>query len=763
MKIPMHISLLTLQLSISGPSYALQLWYSPDDVPDTFPQACRVALSQNITCSELVSGSKVAAQQLYSTSELNEYCTTSCAESLQQFQQGVHDGCGDQILSHGSISTTGAQLADPLVWAYNVTCLKDVNGYCNPLLFNGSSALTLCSDCVLSYMVRMLESEYGRSRFSDEGFARQLSSCGVPATSYPYTTPTSTGAATASTGSPSASPTSTGRACPGDSYTVAETDTCKSIAAENSIPLGTFLADNSIDQNCTTLRTGSEVCLSPPCSLYTVADGDTCKSIIAGKGYYMNQFLSWNPTIHQNCDNLHSMVGHEVCISPPGSTEWDVATTNRTSTMSFTMFPGEWETGPAPTPVTTEVSYPAIPTEFITITSTVTINQTEQSILNDYMKYCPINNIDYDNGFQWIDLSEDCQEILEPYCTPDIDAPSPSSTQFPDSCTPARVSATTTSGTPTPTSNVPSPTMPGTATSCNRFHLVIAGDGCSDLAAAYDISLDDFYTWNPGVGDGCSTLKTEYYVCVGVASSSSASTSTNPPTSTSSDSTPSPTMTGTASNCNKYHLVKEGDACYDLAAEYGISLDNFYTWNPGVGGDCSTLRTEYYVCVGVSTSSGPSSTPTSGSTPSPTLGGTAANCNNYHYVEEGDGCYDLAVEYDVSLDDFYTWNSGVGDDCSTLQLGYYVCVGISGSTGPSSTTNKPSSTTSTGGGGTAPTEVMPGTIASCKKYHKVISGDGCWDLASEYGISLDDFYAWNPAVGDDCNALQLDYYVCVGV
>lgn len=155
------------------------------------------------------------------------------------------------------------------------------------------------------------------------------------------------------------------------------------------------------------------------------------------------------------------------------------------------MFPGDWETGPAPTEVTTGVSYPAIPTDFITVTATATINQTEQSILNDYMRHCPISATDYDHGFQWIDLSEECQDILEPYCTPDIYAPSPTPTEFPDSCTPAQVSATTTGDTTTPTSSVPSPTMPGTAANCNKFHLVIDGDGCYDLAAAYNISLDD--------------------------------------------------------------------------------------------------------------------------------------------------------------------------------------------------------------------------------------------------------------------------------
>lgn len=76
-----------------------------------------------------------------------------------------------------------------------------------------------------------------------------------------------------------------------------------------------------------------------------------------------------------------------------------------------------------------------------------------------------------------------------------------------------------------------------------------------------------------------------------------------------------------------------------------------------MGNDCSTLKTEYYVCIGVSgsatstSSAPPTSTTTSSSTPSPILDGTVSNCDNYHYVQQGDGCYDLAVEYGVSLDD----------------------------------------------------------------------------------------------------------------
>ncbi|KAL4737492.1 hypothetical protein BDV11DRAFT_171946 [Aspergillus similis] len=209
--------------------------------------SCRVALSQNFTCTQLVTANKVTNQVLYSQAELTDLCTTTCANSLKSFQQNVHDICGSENLTYTGISTTGPQLADPLVWASNVTCLKDANEFCNPEMFSSSSSLDACSDCVLSYVARMLESEYGRSRFTDQSFSSQLSSCGVPATKYPYTTPAPT--ATSTTSSGSASPTPTGRACTGDSYTVADGDSCKSIAEANSISLGTFLADKRIDQN----------------------------------------------------------------------------------------------------------------------------------------------------------------------------------------------------------------------------------------------------------------------------------------------------------------------------------------------------------------------------------------------------------------------------------------------------------------------------------------------------------------------------------
>ncbi|KAH8896916.1 hypothetical protein GQ53DRAFT_639509, partial [Thozetella sp. PMI_491] len=88
--------------------------------------------------------------------------------------------------------------------------------------------------------------------------------------------------------------------------------------------------------------------------------------------------------------------------------------------------------------------------------------------------------------------------------------------------------------------------------------------------------------------------------------------------------------------------------------------------------------------------------------------------------------------------------------CLNLWLGYGYCVG-----GPVT------ATTTTSAGPPAPTQ--SGVISTCNKWYIVQSGDGCWAISNSYGISLDDFYAWNPSVGTDCSNLWLGYAVCVGI
>lgn len=258
------------------------------------------------------------------------------------------------------------------------------------------------------------------------------------------------------------------------------------------------------------------------------------------------------------------------------------------------------------------------------------------------------------------------------------------------------------------------------------------------------------------------------YYCVEVdyivLSTTSTASSTSTTSATTAITTPTPTQTGIASNCDKFYLVVSGDTCSNIATAEGISLNDFYAWNPAVGTTCATLFAGYYVCVGVTSTTTPTtlqtSTITSGvTTPTPIQTGVTASCDKFYLVVSGDSCSNIATAEGISLANFYAWNPAVGSTCATLYAGYYVCVGISGSTASATTV----ATTTTGNGIVTPTPTQAGMVSDCDVFHLVVSGDTCSAISTAAGVSLTDFYSWNPAVGSTCATLFIGYYVCIGV
>lgn len=155
---------------------------------------------------------------------------------------------------------------------------------------------------------------------------------------------------------------------------------------------------------------------------------------------------------------------------------------------------------------------------------------------------------------------------------------------------------TTTTSTPGNGITTPTPTQAGMDDNCDAFHSVESGDTCAAIAKAADVSLSDFYKWNPGVGSDCSSLWLGYYVCTSVIGAKPTPTTTKPGNGIS---TPTPTQAGMVDNCNKFYDVSKGDTCASITKDAGISLKQFEKWNPGVGSDCKTLWLGYYVCIGI--------------------------------------------------------------------------------------------------------------------------------------------------------------------
>ncbi|KAJ5809559.1 uncharacterized protein N7503_001777 [Penicillium pulvis] len=160
--------------------------------------------------------------------------------------------------------------------------------------------------------------------------------------------------------------------------------------------------------------------------------------------------------------------------------------------------------------------------------------------------------------------------------------------------------------TTTPTStgtgvSTPSPIQTGMVSTCDLFHLVVSGDTCAVIAKNEDISLTDFYSWNPAVGSSCAYLDLGDYVCVGVIGSTATTTTTATATTTTSGiTTPSPVQTGMVSDCDAFYYVVDGDGCSGIATAEGVSVADLELWNPAIGADCTDLWLDTYICVGIS-------------------------------------------------------------------------------------------------------------------------------------------------------------------
>ncbi|KAI1104573.1 hypothetical protein F4804DRAFT_332111 [Jackrogersella minutella] len=504
---------------------AVQLWDSPAGIPTIVPAACRAALVQNITCdygeNNLVTAAQVVSGLALVTSEATTYCTVSCYQSLKTFKTKVDTSCGSReyaLYINSSYTQSAAAIADGLSWAYNLTCIKDASGFCLSSLYAGNE--TACSQCALKYGAAILSSDYGRAKLAPDQFSSKLSSCSADPASYTYTyssTTTTTSTATGKTTTATSTPT-----CIGKVYTVQPSDTCQSISKAAGVGTDLMINHNHLDYNCTMLSTGMSLCLQETCTIYTLNKNETCNRILENKPLSIVQLVSWNPTIHANCDNLASMKGRSICLSPPGG-----GTFAYNSSISHVSLPTlnssritAWvpATGTIPTSNFTTSWYSSIfdSTVAASVTSTASYNETLASELAQQTQHCWLDEDERD-GLDEEEFPAGCQSLMDEYCFPTPGAPvPPSPSRVPAQCTPGR----STGVAETPTSSrsaagaTPTPCQAGMVAGCRQFYSVVSGDYCQKIADAFSIALALFYGWNPAVGNDCKSLFVGYYVCV---------------------------------------------------------------------------------------------------------------------------------------------------------------------------------------------------------------------------------------------------------
>jgi len=61
---------------------------------------------------------------------------------------------------------------------------------------------------------------------------------------------------------------------------------------------------------------------------------------------------------------------------------------------------------------------------------------------------------------------------------------------------------------------------------------------------------------------------------------------------------PEPTQDGIVDGCLQYYQTRQGDSCINVVRGFHLTLNEFYSWNPALKGNCSGMLERYYYCVG---------------------------------------------------------------------------------------------------------------------------------------------------------------------
>ncbi|KAH7321501.1 hypothetical protein BKA65DRAFT_568274 [Rhexocercosporidium sp. MPI-PUGE-AT-0058] len=262
---------------------------------------------------------------------------------------------------------------------------------------------------------------------------------------------------------------------------------------------------------------------------------------------------------------------------------------------------------------------------------------------------------------------------------------------------------------------------PATTTTC-AGQLIASGSGCATLSTKYGVTTGDLQKLSGS--DTCAITISTCFLA--------ACTLQTVPTGATCDSF-------AASLCDsltagQYVCISAPGVIgtYTLAAPpLGTGADTANQQRGGPGGRVTPCPTY---------TSAPSATSAAG----PTQTGIVSNCNSYAMADLSIGCFDFATQNCINTTQLWAWNGVLGkngENCQTLFWAkeYYCVNTFAVSSTTPTTTSSTSKVTST--------STHNGILSNCNKCATPLNGIGCFDFATQQGITQAQLYAWNPALG----------------
>ncbi|THY54577.1 hypothetical protein D6C97_05682 [Aureobasidium pullulans] len=298
---------------------------------------------------------------------------------------------------------------------------------------------------------------------------------------------------------------------------------------------------------------------------------------------------------------------------------------------------------------------------------------------------------------------------------------------------------------------------------------VPTGATCESFATSISVNTTtvQLLLWNPNIQGLCDSLTAGQSVCVAAPGVKGTYTLAAPPLGTGADAanqqrggpggrvTPCPTytnlpdatsaagpvQTGIVANCNAWAMADLGIGCFDFATQNCINTTQLWAWNGVLGKDGTGCQNSFwakeYYCVNTYAASSATHTSTTSKT------GIPQYCSKFAQPASGTGCYDFATAQGITPAQLYAWNPALGSNGANCGTAFYAedyyCVAV---------------------------PVQTGIAANCNKYATPV-GVGCYDFATQQGITQAQLYTWNPALGTNganCGtAFWAQEYYCVGV
>jgi hypothetical protein len=293
--------------------------------------------------------------------------------------------------------------------------------------------------------------------------------------------PVATSTTTAPTNLPSPIQTPVASNCNRYHQVASASTSCQAIADYWGVKLADIKSWNpSLDSTCSNLKVGHHVCagvlpapiktpVAKNCNRYhqVASSTTTCDGIAKYNDITLSDLFKWNPSIsNPGCNNL--VVNTWVC------------------------------TGILPSPIQGPVAANCNKYHQVSSSATTcaTIAKYNNIRIADFFKWNPsITNPACGN--LWVD-NYVCVGVPGAVPATPTDEPAPTPTN--------------------PGNGVETPLLvqPNMTKNCKEFHLAKDGTTCQGIATYREISLPDFYKWNPDVGSKCTNLWKDYNYCYAV-------------------------------------------------------------------------------------------------------------------------------------------------------------------------------------------------------------------------------------------------------